>query len=198
MAKSEKEIIRAVSLNGEVYLPGQEDELEQAFKDHAAAQRDADQPYDHKKNIERLTKQGAIVGFGSELDDEDIDEPDLDRGATRRSGNSHLLEQAEPLQRGSAPPPTMEDIQRQPDRNVVEMHAVGGAEKHQKAGQEELAGSDQKARGLEKAQDQLDEAHIQQESAQVPSPDAGAGSGVEARTKAAKGSGRKTAAKESE
>lgn len=196
MAKSEKEIIRTVNLNGETYAPGQEDELEQAFKDHAAAAKDRDEPYDHKKNIERLTKQGAIVGFGSEIDEDDVEEQDLDRAATRGSGNAHLLEQADPLQRGGAAPPTPEDMRREPDTNVVEMHALGGAKQHQKAGEEALSGSDKTAKGLEKAREQVQEAAVQQESEQVPAVDAGAGSGIEARSNS-KGS-RKAASKTAE
>lgn len=197
MAKSEKEIIRTVNLNGETYGPGQEDELEQAFKDHAAAEKDADNKYDHKKNIERLTKQGAIVGFGTEIDEDEVEEQDLDRAATRASGNAHLLEQAEPLAKGGAPPMSMDDARRLPDRNVVEMHAVGGAEKHAKAGAAELEGSDEKAKGLEAAQEELDESRLQQESDQVPPPDSGAGTGEETRASAKKG-GKKAAAKSSE
>lgn len=196
MAKSEKEIIRTINLNGETYAPGQEDELEQAFKDHAADAEDRDERYDHKKNIERLTKQGAIKGFGTELDEDEIDEVDGDRFATRQSGNAHLMEQEEPLQRGGAAPPSPEDMRREPDRNVVEMHALGGAKQQQKAGQEELAGSGKLSKGLEKAREQVQEATLQQESEQVPEVDAGAGAGAEHR-QGQKGT-RKTAAKASE
>lgn len=166
-AKNEKEIIRAVFLNGETYVPGQEDELEQAFKDHAAKEKDEDREYDHKKNIERLTKQGSIVGFGATVDEEDMEETDLDRTATRRK-NPHLLESKKPLARGGKAPPTMEEVQLQPDSNVVEEKLSG-----RKAGGKKAAAdnADKVEKATAEAAEERAEASIQQESEQVPPPE---------------------------
>lgn len=166
-AKKEKEIIRAVFLNGETYVPGQEDELEQAFKDHAAAEEDQDRNYDHKKNIERLTKQGSIIGFGVTVDDEDLEETDLDRTATRRK-NPHLLESKEPLARGGKAPPTMEEVQLQPDSNVVEEKLSG-----KKAGGKKAAvdNAEKLDKATVEASEERAEAAVQQESEQVPAPE---------------------------
>ena len=169
--KSEKEIIRSVNLEGQTFGPGQEDELEQAFKDFAAKAEDENRPYDHKKNIERLTKQGAIVGFGVEVAEDEIEEGGGDRAATRKR-NPHLLQEPEPLARGGKAPPTMEDVQMAPDSNVVEMIAAGGAKKHAASSADGKTASEKLDAAKDQATEERLKASVQQESEQVPEPPA--------------------------
>lgn len=172
MAKSDREIIRTVNLNGEEFGPGQEDELEAALQAHG----DEHEEYDHKANLERLTKQGAIVGF-VDVADEDIEEADLDRTATRRK-NPHLLQDANPLAKAPpAGPSSMEEVQQQPDSNVVEMHAAGGAKQHAAGSEQSKAETTKLEKATETAREQVEEASIQQESEQVAAPE-----GTEKRT----------------
>lgn len=165
--KGDKEIIRTVSLNGETFAPGQEDELEEAFKAHA----ENDEEYDHDKNIERLTKQGAIVGFGADVDEDDMDEADIDRAANKASGNAHLLQSKQPLERGAPPPPTMSEVQLEPDSNVVDMYEAGGPEKHAASGEDDGEAQQKREAARQEALEQRTEAAVQQESEQVPAPE---------------------------
>lgn len=172
MAKSDREIIRTVNLNGEEFTPGQEDELEAALQAHG----DANEDYDHDENLKRLTRQGAIVGF-VDVDEDEIEEADLDRAATRKK-NPHLLQDSKPLAKAPpAGPSSMEEVQGEPDSNVVEMHAAGGAKKHAASSEEGKAETTKLEKATETAREQVEEASIQQESDQVPAP-----AGAEKRT----------------
>lgn len=167
--KSEKEIIRSVNLDGKTFGPGQEDELEQAFNDYGEKEEAADRTYDHAKNIERLTKQGAIVGFGANVKEDEIEEGGGDRAATRKR-NPHLLQEPEPLRRGGKGAPTMEEVQMAPDSNVVEMIAAGGAKKHAASSEDGKAQAEKMVAATAQATEERIEASVQQESEQVPAP----------------------------
>lgn len=163
--KSEKEIIRTINVNGETYGPGQEDELVKALQAHEKNQPD-DGEFVHKDELKRLESIGAISGF-ADVADEDIEDSDSDIRATRRK-NPHLLADPRPLQKMGQGPPTMEEVQMQPDANVVEEKLAGGKKANEATPDKVLAAT-------EEAREEREDAAVQQESEQVPSPEAGSG-----------------------
>lgn len=160
--KQEKEIIRTISVNGETFGPGEEDAMVEALQAHEDNQ-DENGKFTVKDELKRLEKLGAIAGFADVADDE-YEDADPDIRATRKN-NPHLLQDKRPLQPSGPTPPTMDDVRATPDTNVVE-EKLNGGKKHEDNAKELKAAQ-------EEATEELADAHVQQESEQVPAPDAG-------------------------
>jgi hypothetical protein len=158
--KTERALIRAISVNGEMFVPGQEDEMEAALQAHEDAQ-DKDGKFNVKDELKRLETMGSIAGF-ADVAEEDYIESDADRRATKEK-NGHLLQDKRPLQPSGPPAPTMEDVQRTADDNVVAEKMAGG-KKEPEADKAKLA------KATKEANEELEESQVQQESEQVEAP----------------------------
>lgn len=97
MAKNKMEIIRTVSLNGEDFPPGDEEELMEAFE--AAEENDVDELFSADDEIDRLTRLGFLVGF-VELDEDELDGGNSDERVTRESRKA-TMQEAEAKPRGA-------------------------------------------------------------------------------------------------
>jgi hypothetical protein len=155
--KTERELIRAISVNGEMFIPGQEDEMVAALQAHEKT----DENFDHKEELKRLESLGAISGF-ADVAEEDYVEQDADRRATSEK-NRHLLKDKRPLQPAGAPAMTTEDVQGTADENVVAEKMAGG-KKEPEADKAKLA------KAQKEANEELAAAQRQQESEQVEAP----------------------------
>ena len=158
--KTERALIRAINVNGEMFTPGQEDEMEAALQAHEDKQG-KDGKFNVKDELKRLESMGSIVGFADVADDEYV-EQDADRRATREK-NAHLLQDQRPLAPSGPPAVTMEDVQRTADDNMVAEKMAGG-KKEPEADKAKLA------KAKKEADEELVESQVQQESEQVDAP----------------------------
>lgn len=158
--KTERALIRAISVEGEVFVPGQEDEMEAALQAHEDKQG-KDSKFKVADELRRLESMGSIVGFADVADDDYV-EQDADRRATREH-NAHLLQDKRPLAPSGPPATTMEDVQRTADDNVV-LEKMAGGKKEPEADKAKLA------KATKEANDELVESQVQQESEQVETP----------------------------
>lgn len=79
MAKSDKEILRTVNVNGELYEPGMEDELEDAL----AELEEQDEEFSAEDELSRLAAKGYVVGFGDDPEEDDLEAGTPDQLVTR-------------------------------------------------------------------------------------------------------------------
>lgn len=100
-AKAKPEILRAVRLgdNGDVYGPGEEEELLNALEDEVARHNKVvkankvGEELDVNEELERLSILGHLINFkGVDLDEEDLEEQDQDLYANKRARERALVE----------------------------------------------------------------------------------------------------------
>ena len=95
MAKSDKAILRTVNVNGELFQPGDEDELQEALE---ALEEDEESGVTAEDELDRLTRKGFLTGFVT-LDEDELEGGNADERATRLR-RATVQEKAKPARGG--------------------------------------------------------------------------------------------------